>query len=198
MKVFLLRHGRSEGNELGLFQGKLDYPLSQEGRRQAERAADFLKNLNLSKVYSSPQKRALETAKVVAERLGLPLEVDGRLREISYGILEGRRHEEVLAWEAYRRWLEDPVRNPLEGVEDLFEAQRRVADFLKDLSEDRALVVTHGGIIRVALCTVGGIPLSSLWRFSVGNCSLSGLELESLDPPRGKIRFVNLPTEGLP
>jgi len=195
-EIYLLRHAQSEGNKLKIFQGKLDYPLSEEGKRQALRAAEILKKLQLEVIYTSPQKRAYQTAELVAEKLKLPLKVDENLREISYGILEGRKHQEVENWESYQRWLEDPVKNPLEDVEDLFETQKRFIEFLKKLSEKRVLVVTHGGIIRIALCTVGNIPLNSIWKFSVGNCSLSKVEIKSVEPLKGKIRFVNLPTEG--
>jgi len=196
-EIYLLRHAQSEGNKLGLFQGNLDFPLSEEGKKQALQTAELLKKFHFEVIYTSPQRRALETAKLIAERLNLPLKVDERLKEISYGILEGRKHSEVENWEPYQKWLEDPVKNPLEGVDNLFEVQKRVLEFLKELSEEKVLVVTHGGIVRVALCTVANIPLNSIWRFSVGNCSLTKLEIKSFEPLRGKVGFVNYPINGL-
>lgn len=58
----------------------------------------------------------------------------------------------------------------------------------------KVLVVTHGGIVRAIICTVGNLGMENLWRFSVSNVSLSLVELKRLNPPRGKIKFVNLPT----
>ncbi len=196
MLLYLLRHGQSEGNRLGIFQGRLDYPLSAEGVRQAKRAAEFLRDLKIEAIYTSPQKRALQTTEIVSEVLKVPLKVEESLREISYGILEGKTHKEVENRKEYRLWLEDPINNPLEGVDDLVEVQRRVSAFIEKLSEERALLITHGGIIRIILCTVGGIPLSRMWSFSVGNCSLSEVELKQKSPPKGKIKLVNLPTDG--
>ena len=136
-EIYLLRHAQSEGNKLGLFQGKLDFPLSEEGKKQALQTAELLKKFHFEVIYTSPQRRALETAKLIAERLNLPLRVDERLKEISYGILEGRKHSEVENWEPYQKWLEDPIKNPLEGVDNLFEVQGRVLEFLKELSEEK-------------------------------------------------------------
>ncbi len=191
--LYLLRHAQSEGNKLGLFQGSLDLPLSDEGKKQAIQAVEKLKEYHFEVIYTSPQKRALETATIIADRLGLPLKRDERLREISYGILEGKKHSEVREWEIYQKWLENPLKNPLENAENLFDAQRRFLEFLKELSEERILIVTHGGIVRVALCTVAGIPLNFIWKFSVGNCSLTKLEIKELEPLTGKVKFVNYP-----
>ena len=199
MNIYLLRHAQSEGNKKGLFQGSLDFPLSAEGKAQAQRAGEFLKRFEFDMVVSSPQRRALQTARIVADILGLQLKVDERLREISYGVLEGKKQQEVENWEAYQRWLENPVKNPLPGVEPMDNLQPRVESFLKDIHYwgERVLTVTHGGIVRAVICTVGNLGMENLWRFSVANVSLSMVELKRLNPPRGKIRFVNWPTAEL-
>ena len=196
MNIYLLRHAQSEGNKKGLFQGSLDFPLSAEGKVQAQRAGEFLKRFEFDMVVSSPQRRALQTARIVADILGLQLKVDERLREISWGVLEGKKQQEVENWESYQRWLENPVKNPLPGVEPMDKLQTRVESFLKDIPYwgERVLAVTHGGIVRAVICTVGNLGMENLWRFSVANISLSLVELKSLNPPRGKIRFVNWPT----
>ena len=197
MRLFLLRHAQSEGNKRGIFQGTIDLPLSEEGIEQAKRAGEFLKRFEFDLVLSSPQRRALETAQIVAKTLNLPLGVDPRLREISYGILEGKLHSEVESWEDYQRWLEDPLKHPLEGVDDLRELLKRLENFVEDRygGERNILAVTHGGVIRAFLCLVGGFGLNHMWRFSVGNVSLSMVEIKGTKPLKGKIKFVNLPTD---
>ncbi|HID79909.1 MAG TPA: histidine phosphatase family protein [Aquificales bacterium] len=196
MQIYLLRHAQSEGNKRGLFQGSLDFPLSKEGKLQAQRAGEFLKRFKFDLVVSSPQKRAMQTAQIVAAILGLKVKVDGRLKEISYGILEGKSHREVEDWNEYQKWLENPVKNPLQGVDPMDKLQERVESFLNDVPQwgKKVLVVTHGGIVRAIICTVGNLGMENLWRFSVSNVSLSLVELKRLNPPRGKIKFVNLPT----
>ncbi|RTZ68795.1 MAG: histidine phosphatase family protein [Aquificaceae bacterium] len=196
MRIYLLRHAQSEGNKRGLFQGSLDFPLSEEGKLQAQRAGEFLKRFEFDLVVSSPQKRALQTARIVADILGLKLKVDERLREISYGVLEGKSHREVENWSEYQKWLENPVKNPLQGVDPMDKLQERVESFLNEVPQwgKSVLAVTHGGIVRAIICTVGNLGMENLWRFSVSNVSLSLVELKRLNPPRGKIKFVNLPT----
>jgi len=196
MRLYLLRHAQSEGNKRGIFQGKLDLPLSEEGIKQAQKAGEFLKRFTFDAIITSPQLRAKQTAEIVADILNLPLEVDERLREISYGVLEGKKHSEVENWEPYQRWLEDPVKNPLSGVDDFGDLQRRLESFLRDRYGEgkNILAVTHGGIVRAFICLLGGFGFSRMWRFSVGNVSLSMVEVKGVEPPRGKIKFVNLPT----
>jgi len=194
MRLYLMRHAVSEGNEKGLFQGKMDFPLSEKGREQSLKAAQFLrKHFKFERIISSPQKRALQTARIVAEVLNLPLEVDDRIREISYGVMEGLPHEEVKKWDLYPKWLENPVENPIEGVDDFEELEGRLQSFLNDLEGENILIVTHGGIVRALTCLVTGIGFQHMWRFSVGNCSLSLLEIKEKKPPRGKVKFFNLP-----
>jgi broad specificity phosphatase PhoE len=199
MRLFLLRHAQSEGNKLGLFQGKLDFPLSEEGKKQSREAGIFLKeNFGFDAIISSPQKRALETAEIVADILNLPVKVDERLKEISYGILEGKKQSEVENWEPYLKWLENPVKYPLEGVDDFEQLRERLESFLKYAygRYEKPLIITHGGIVRAFICLLGNFGFERLWRFSVGNVSLSMVEVKSLKPLKGKIKFVNLPTIG--
>jgi probable phosphoglycerate mutase len=193
MLVYLLRHGESEGNKRGLIQGKLDFPLSEGGKEQAKRAALFLKRYRFDLILSSPQKRAFETALVVSKVLEKPFKVDERLREISYGVMEGKTIKELSSWESYLRWLENPVKNTLEGVEDISSLERRIEDLLRHLEGERVLLITHGGFIRAAACKAAAIGLEHMWKFSVGNCSLTVLEIKNKNPLKGKIKLFNLP-----
>ena len=194
MRLYLLRHAQSEGNKKGIFQGTIDLPLSAKGMEQAISAGEFLKRFKIDGIVTSPQLRAKQTAEIVSNVLDLPLEVDERLREISYGVLEGKKHKEVKNLELYLRWLEDPVKNPLEGVDDFDDLRRRLESFIKDLKGEDILAVTHGGIVRAFICLLGGFGFSHMWRFSVGNVSLTLVEIKEKNPPKGKIKFVNLPT----
>ena len=194
MRLYLLRHAQSKGNKRGIFQGTIDLPLSAEGMEQAISAGEFLKRFKIDRIVTSPQLRAKQTAEIVSNILDLPLEVDERLREISYGVLEGKKHKEVKNWKPYLRWLEDPVKHPLEGVDDFNDLRRRLESFIKDLKGEDILAVTHGGIIRAFICLLGGFGFSHLWRFSIGNVSLTLIEIKEKNPPKGKIKFVNLPT----
>jgi len=113
--------------------------LEEGGKKQALPTVKSLRKFQFEVIYTFtfPQRRALDTTKLIVERLNLHLKVDERLKEIFYGILEGKKHLEVENWEPYQKWLEDPIKNPLEGVDNLFEVQGRVLEFLKELSEEK-------------------------------------------------------------
>ena len=85
--LYIIRHGRTELNTRQLLQGRSDYPLNEEGIEQARRAAERLRGIAFSRVYTSPLKRAAQTAAILAP--GVPPVVDERLIEMDYGPYEG-------------------------------------------------------------------------------------------------------------
>jgi glucosyl-3-phosphoglycerate phosphatase len=150
-RLLLWRHGRTEWNAAGRFQGQLDPPLDAEGRRQATRTARHLaEGGQLSDgtvVVSSDLVRAAETAAALTDRLGVRLRLDPRLREMGLGCWEGLTRDEVAERhpEQYADWLAGrPVRG--RGDEDAEEVPRRTLAALRDLpAAPLAVVVTHGG-----------------------------------------------------
>jgi broad specificity phosphatase PhoE len=94
-RILLARHGETEWNRLGRWQGHADPPLNDLGRRQAEILAEQLAGDTVSAVYSSDLRRARETARIVAERIGLPVTEDSALREIDVGSWSGLTRDEV-------------------------------------------------------------------------------------------------------
>ena len=89
MKVYVARHGQTEWNAQNRICGRTDVELTEEGRRQAEELADSLTGRGVDVILGSPMKRAIETARAVSRRCGVPVEVDKRLIEQDYGIYEG-------------------------------------------------------------------------------------------------------------
>jgi probable phosphoglycerate mutase len=96
-KIIIVRHGESKTNELGLLVGQGDFPLTDLGLAQAEQTAEALAGEQIDAVYSSDLCRASRTAQPIAEALGLPLELDARLREIDMGLWQGLGFEEAIA-----------------------------------------------------------------------------------------------------
>ena len=137
--LLLVRHGESDWNAEGRLQGHTDRPLSDFGRRQARQLAEALEGEELEAIYSSDLARARETAEIVGERLGLPVELDPDLREKDWGTWEG---------------LTSVERDRVEFVGESTEAHReRILGALRQISERhpgeaRILVVTHGGSMR--------------------------------------------------
>jgi broad specificity phosphatase PhoE len=164
-ELVLSRHGRTDWSVQGRYTGITDVDLDDEGRAQAARLAEWARTARLTAVVSSPMTRAVRTAAGAAAALGVPLRTDERLREVDFGIAEGRRRDELDA-EVVRRFAEDPVRCPFPGAEKPSVAAERVTACLTDLARDggRILVVAHNTLFRLALCALLGIPLADYRR----------------------------------
>jgi len=185
-RLLLARHGQSVSNAVRRFQGVQDVPLSELGRRQAEALADALRGRRIAAVYSSPLQRARHTAELAAVALQAPLRSVDDLRELSLGEWEGCTVEEVQArpGNPYACWVRDPVGSLPPGSEPLAAVQARVVQALADIERahpngDDVLVVCHGGVISAYLAHCLGLPLSSIWRLTLSNCSIT-----ELAPPR--------------
>ena len=184
--LHLARHGQSESNAVRRFQGAQDIPLSALGRRQAMALGAAWKGGRLGHVYASPLERARETARAVASGLGLTVTLVDDLRELSLGEWEGRTVDEIraLPGDPYSLWVRDPVACCPPGGEPLPDVQARVLRAIGDIAAahpdgDDVLVVAHGGVISAYLAHYLGLPLSSIWRLTLSNGSLSRVA-----PPR--------------
>ena len=111
VKLYIIRHGQTDWNVAGRIQGRQDIPLNAQGRLQARALAEGMSERPVTAVYSSPQIRALETAKAIAEPLKLTVELLPQLMEISYGTWEGRTVQDILATdgERYDAWRRHPA-----------------------------------------------------------------------------------------
>lgn len=181
MRIYLVRHAQSEFNEKGIFQGRLDSDLTPLGFVQARLVARFLAGEGVEVVISSPQRRAYKTALTICDILNVRLEVDERIMEMSFGILEGRNFWELLEKEREMMlsWLRDPVAYPLPGQEPMEEFEKRVLSFLEDLkgrSERVVAVVGHGGTLHALVCLSLGLGLEKLWHIHMDNTGVSLLE----------------------
>jgi alpha-ribazole phosphatase len=159
--LFLVRHGRTAWNEAGRFQGQTDVPLSEGGRAQARSAAASLKRESLERILSSDLSRALETAELIAERRGLAVERDVRLRERDFGEWEGLTWAQILERyppHADANWA-DPgsyVAPGGEAFESVIARVSCVLDELRSLPQRRVLVVTHAGATHAAMRALFG------------------------------------------
>jgi broad specificity phosphatase PhoE len=175
--ILLARHGETESNRERRFQGQLDVPLSERGREQARELAEVTAAEGVRSLFASPLSRALETARIVGERIDLEPRVDPRLVEVDVGDWEGRLKDDVAredpdGWAAFRR-AGDDWRFP--GGESLREQQQRVVAALADVSargELPALVVCHRGVIRCALAHARERGLGTYHEWRVPNGEL--------------------------
>ncbi|MCM3747485.1 histidine phosphatase family protein [Paenibacillus pasadenensis] len=149
MRLGLIRHGKTDWNGLGRIQGVTDIPLNEEGYRQAELLAVRLLNDGeyWDAVVTSDLSRSIETGKVIADKLGIPLlEPEPLLTERSFGLIEGTLEQERL-----ERWGENWRTHPEAGVETDESVRSRAASFLQTyterMPEGRLLAVTHGSYL---------------------------------------------------
>ena len=158
--LLLVRHGETDWNREGRWQGHSDTHLNETGREQARRVAAELDGVDV--IYSSDLARAHETAEIIAGDLGLPVRVDARLRERSFGAWEGLTAEQIEAGfrEEHLRWLAREGAGPDDA--EPFEAfGARVRSFLADVldahPDQTVLLVAHGGSIRVIHAFASGL-----------------------------------------
>jgi probable phosphoglycerate mutase len=180
-----VRHGQSTWNHERRIQGQLDPPLSEDGRRQAARLGRRLGPRRLAGFYTSDLKRAFETAQLIGRSLAIEPTPIPELREIFLGEWEGLRTVEIAERypQAWTAWQEEPNWDLVPGGESaaLFEA--RVAGALESIfnrhERGEVLVVTHGGVIQIALGRVVGRPSRGLFPFKIQNASISVIERTS-------------------
>ncbi|MBI3002708.1 MAG: histidine phosphatase family protein [candidate division NC10 bacterium] len=195
-KVYIVRHGESVWNLEQRLQGGQDPALSDAGYRQAARVAQALEGLRVAAVYSSPLRRASETARVIADALRVPLRVHGDLREIGMGEWEGLPYPELLGrhGEAYRAWIAAPADRVPPGGEPMAAFADRVKAVLGEVREkypeEDTVLVTHGVVARVLVARTIGLDLNHIYRMRVSNCSLSCLTFEGDFPRVGLLNQV--------
>lgn len=183
-RLLLVRHGETDANASGIFQGQADIPLNDTGRAQAQAAAQRLATFSPDRIVASDLSRAQTTARIIADASGAPVFTDPLLREINIGTWEGKTPAQVaieFPWypEALRSG-EDFRRSP--AGETAQEAGARIKTSLERIAAEYAgetvIVVGHGLALRAGLCQAIGLGmegtqlLGGLW-----NCSWTEVEV---------------------
>jgi broad specificity phosphatase PhoE len=177
--IVMVRHGETDWNRENRFQGHADPPLNEHGRAQASELATAFLAEPVEAVYTSPLRRALETARILAAPLGLEVRNRAELREVDVGSWSGLTRAEVEARfpDGYRRWL--AYGHGWEDGETYDELGRRVFYGLLEIADthpcETVLAVTHGGPIRSALAAAEGVPFAEARRSIdvLGNCAVT-------------------------
>jgi broad specificity phosphatase PhoE len=176
--ILLARHGETDDNiEPIRIQGRLDTPLNDTGRAQAAELGERVAGEGVASLWSSDLSRARETAEIVGARLGLEPVVDARLAEGDRGELEGRYWRDVAVEdpELYAAWCRAGEGFRFPGGESLREQTDRTLAALADIRTAGplpALVVCHGGSIRVVLCSADPRGLDAFHEWDVPNVAL--------------------------
>jgi alpha-ribazole phosphatase/probable phosphoglycerate mutase len=192
--LYLIRHGQTEGSEVKKYKGSIDVPLSENGIKQMKQVSQHIFNNPLNSfnrliaVYSSPLNRALKSAEIIAEPHGLRPVVMNDLRERSFGIWEGMSFDEIRERypEEFKAWACNPLKyNPI-GGESTIEVRDRVISALNDVlsnhGNEQIAIVAHGGVNRIILCHIMGIPLENIFRIEQDFAAVNIIEFHDKYP----------------
>lgn len=186
LALFLfLRHGQAKNNVERILTGRTKgFPLTELGIQQAEKIGDFLKPLNISKIYCSPIERAEQTARIVANKVDLGCDVDERLTEIDMGTFTGMRYDEMFEkhGNVFLKFYQGHPVVENNGIETFSSVKKRILDMVDHCSrkhnEETILLVTHMDPIKSIISTVLQPRPESLYEMIIRNASLTILKNE--------------------
>jgi len=213
--LYLIRHGETEGGEEKQYKGHMDVPLSEKGVRQIKRVSEYIcQNTGLKAVYTSDLSRAIRSAEIIAEPHSLKPIVAPSLRERNFGLWEGMSFDEIREKypEEFEAWAGNPLKFSPIGGESTLEVRDRVIKALDKIIRDHRskviqdagykmrktknhtsphiAVVSHGGVNRIILCHILGIPLENLFRIEQDYGALNIIEFWDKYPVVKLINYV--------
>ena len=179
-RLVLIRHAEPDESARGRSYGSLDVPLSAAGRQQAEALVQALEDVEIDAIFTSPLRRARETAAPLGTARRLQPVAHEGLRELSFGELEGQTYADIERErpELYESWMTDPTGTRFPGGETFAELRERALAAAADVraSHNTAAVVAHGGVTRAILADALAMPDEAIFR---------------LDQPYGAISVVD-------
>lgn len=189
MRLYIIRHGETEWNVLRRFQGRSDIPLNEEGRRLARITSEALGQVPFTRIYTSPLKRAYETAMIIKGARDIPVIVESRIIEISFGEYEGLccgKENYNIPDPEFMNFFDKPeAYRPPAGAEGIDQLKARTADFLweivhnKDMENDTILVSTHGAALRGLLSNINNVAIRDFWKGGVHkNCAVTIVDVK--------------------
>lgn len=189
MYLYVIRHGETEWNRLLKLQGRTDIPLNDNGIKMAHKTSEGLKDVNFTKIYSSPLSRAVTTANIIKRDRNIPVITDERIIEIGFGVNEGCEYDKNKPdkYPELAKFFREPdVYIPAEGGESIEHLKKRTADFLEYIMEtygetDEVILLSgHGAVIRGIMSYVKGTSVKDFWRGGVqSNCGVTILEIRN-------------------
>ena len=174
-EIILVRHGETDWNVAEVFRGRIDIELNETGIKQAELLAEYLSSSKVGAIYSSPLKRALKTAEVLARYHSLEVEIAPGLIDFDYGEWQGLSHQEVRDRyrELYAQWIKNPHQVRMPAGESLDEVRVRatgVVDNVIAKYEGTVVLVSHRVINKVLICALLGLDNSHFWNIRQDTC----------------------------
>lgn len=183
-EIILARHGETEWNVSEVFRGRIDIELNQTGIKQAELLAEYLSDLKLDAIYSSPLKRALTTAEMIASYHKLDVEITPGLIDFDYGKWQGLPHQEVKDKykELYAQWIRNPHQVKIPAGESLDEVRKRAIGVIDNVIakyEGTVVLVSHRVVNKVLICALLGLDNSHFWNIRQDTCGITTFTYEN-------------------
>ncbi len=167
-EIILVRHGETEWNVGEIFRGRTDIELNETGIKQVELLAKYLSKLKIDAIYSSPLKRALKTAEIIAGYHKLDVTIVPGLIDLNYGKWQGLSHREVKDKykELYTTWINRPDQVKMPAGESLDEVKKRAMGVVTNIVaryKGTVVLVSHRVVNKVLICALLGLDNSHFW-----------------------------------
>jgi probable phosphoglycerate mutase len=187
LRLLLVRHGETEWNRMSRFQGVKDIPLNENGRQQAQKAADFLKHITMDFAVTSPLLRPKETAEIILQNHpNISLTTKKDLEEISHGLWEGKLEKEIEAEYPglLTQWKEKPETVQMPEGENLDQVWQRAIDSWQEIIKENfeegkmktGIVTAHDAINKVIICYLLGLKSANFWNIKQGNGAITVID----------------------
>jgi phosphoserine phosphatase len=199
-RFLLIRHGETDWNRAGKFQGQIDVPLNDNGRQQASLAAEFLKTIQLDFGFTSPMSRPKETAEIIIANRDLTLVENADLREIGHGLWEGKYESEIEAeypgklqqWHTHPESVQMPEGENLQDVwTRATAAWQQILQHVGNVPQT-GIVVAHDATNKVLLCHLLGLGLTDIWKIKQGNGAVTVIDYPDGIEGQPVIQALNL------
>ncbi len=183
MEMILARHGETDWNRQEVFRGRSDIALNETGIRQAGQLASYLETTSLEAVFTSPLKRARQTADIVARHRHISVATLPGLTDFDYGSWQGLRHQEVKEKYAglYATWLERPHQFTAPGGESLTDVRKRALRVVRGIKASyrgRVLLASHRVVNKILICALLGLANSHFWNIKQDTCGITSFRWE--------------------
>jgi len=183
-EIILARHGETEWNVEEVFRGRIDIELNETGIKQAELLAEYLSERKIDAIYSSPLKRAVKTAEIIAGYHKLDVEIAPGLIDFDCGKWHGLPHQEVKDKykELYALWVSHPDKVKLPAGESLNDVRKRamsVVDNVVAKYEGTVVLAAHRVVNKVLICALLGLDNSHFWNIRQDICGITTFSYEN-------------------
>lgn len=181
--LYIIRHGKTDWNDINKLQGQSDIPLNENGIMMAKKARDEYKDIHFDICFCSPLIRAKQTAEILLEGRDIPIIYDDRLKEMGFGEYEGTLNyfeDESLPINIFFKHPEE-YKESIGGAETIDDLFKRTGEFLNDkvyslLKEDKdILIVGHGAMNSSIVCQIRNMDIKDFWSAGIENCKLKRL-----------------------